>query len=219
MNETIEKTPRTTLRRLPDRGSYDREVIYSILDEAFICHLGFSSNGSPFVIPTAFGRIDDFLYVHGSAASRTLHALQGGLPVCVTVTLVDGLVLARSAFHHSINYRSVMLFGTARQVTETDEKMQAMYAISEHIIRGRWDEVRAPNAKELKATSVLAIPIEECSAKVRTGPPKDDECDYAVPAWAGVLPVHIVPGEPVADPHLSDGVPVPDYVRQYSRRR
>lgn len=216
--EGFAPTERTTLKRLPQRGSYDREVVYRILDEGLVCHVGFAVDGQPFVIPTAYGRVGDKLYIHGSAASRTLRDLSGGIPVCVTVTLVDGLVLARSAFHHSINYRSVVILGAATVVAAAEEKMTALKAFTEHVIPGRWDDVREPNEQELKGTSVLALPLAEVSAKVRTGPPKDDEEDMAIPVWAGELPLRITAGPPVDDPQLSAGVSPPAYVTLYSRQ-
>jgi nitroimidazol reductase NimA-like FMN-containing flavoprotein (pyridoxamine 5'-phosphate oxidase superfamily) len=217
--ENFAPTGRTTLRRLPQRGSYDREMVYRILDEGFICHVGFASGGGqPFVIPTAYGRVGDKLYLHGSAASRMARALAGGIPVCVTVTLVDGLVLARSAFHHSINYRSVVILGTATMVEVAEEKMVALRAFTEHVIPGRWDDVREPNEQELKATTVLALPLIEVSAKVRTGPPKDDEEDHAIPVWAGELPLRVLAATPVDDPELSKGIEPPEYVTRYSRQ-
>ena len=215
--ESFAPTERTALKRLPERASYDREVVYKILDEGFVCHVGFAIDGQPFVIPTAYGRVGDKLYIHGSAASRTLRASGGGIPVCVTVTLVDGLVLARSAFHHSINYRSVVILGAATMVEAAEEKLTALRAFTEHVIPGRWNEVREPNELELKGTSVLAVPLEEVSAKVRTGPPKDDEKDMAIPVWAGELPLRIMAGSPVDDPLLSAGFSPPAYVTQYSR--
>ena len=215
--EKFAPTERTTLKRLPQRGSYDREEVYRILDEGFVCHVGFAVNGQPFVIPTAYGRVGDKLYIHGSSASRTLRGLSGGIPVCVTVTLVDGLVLARSAFHHSINYRSVVILGAATMVEAAEEKMTALRAFTEHVIPGRWGDVREPNEQELKGTSVLALPLVEVSAKVRTGPPKDDEEDMAIPVWAGELPLGVKAGSPVDDPRLSAGFRPPAYVTNYSR--
>ncbi len=215
--ESYEPTDRTRLKRLPQRGSYDRDLVYQILDEGFVCHVGFNVDGQPFVIPTAYGRVGDKLYIHGSAASRMARVLAGGIPVCVTVTLLDGLVLARSAFHHSVNYRSVVILGTATLVEVAEEKMIALRAFTEHVIRGRWDEVREPNERELKGTSVLALPLIEVSAKVRTGPPKDDEEDHEIPVWAGELPLRITAGSPVDDPQLATGIRAPDYVTRYSR--
>lgn len=209
-------TPRTKLGRLPARGSYDRELIYSILDEGFICHVGFVAEGQPYVIPTGYGRRDDHIYFHGSAASRMLRNLSKGVPVCVTVTLVDALVLARSAFHHSINYRSVVILGTATQV-EGEEKFEALRVITDNIVHGRWAEVREPNEQEMKATSVLKVPITEASAKLRTGPPKDDEPDYDLPIWAGILPLVTRPADPIPDPDLRVQAPLPASVVRYSR--
>src|SRR5467141_5050855 len=181
-------TPRTRVVREPQRAVYDRDAVNQILDEAFLCHVGFVADGQPFVIPTSFGRDGDVLYIHGSAASRMLRNLDRGIPVCVTVTLLDGLVLARSVFNHSMNYRSVVILGTATLVDVPEEKLRALQVLTEHIIPQRWDNSRQPNDKELKATSVLRIPIVEYSAKVRTGPPIDDEPDYSFPTWAGIIP-------------------------------
>jgi nitroimidazol reductase NimA-like FMN-containing flavoprotein (pyridoxamine 5'-phosphate oxidase superfamily) len=192
--EDFSPTARTTLRRLPKRGSFERETVYGILDEGFVCHVGFVAGGQPFVIPTAYGRKGD---------------------VCVTVTLVDGLVLARSAFHHSINYRSVVVFGRARAVESEEEKTAALEAFTEHVMPGRWADVRWPTAQELAATTVLAIQLSEVSAKVRTGPPIDDEEDYQLPVWAGVLPLGVEPGAPEADPRLPAGTPLPAYIEQF----
>ena len=215
MNE-IPRTDRTTLRRLPKRGVYDREAIHAILDEALLCHLGFVVDGQPYVIPTIHVRIGETLYVHGSPASRTLKALEQSIEVCVAVTIVDGLVLARSAFHHSMNYRSVLVFGAAQVVAAAEDKLRVLHALSDHLIKGRWQEVRGPSPEELKATLVLALPVNEASAKVRTGPPVDDEEDYALPVWAGVLPLKLTPGRPAADPRLSPDTPLPSHVTGYS---
>ena len=212
-------TGRTQVMRLPKRGDYSEATIHSILDAGFLCHVGFVFDGQPFVIPTSYGRSGDTLFIHGSAASRMLRTLAGGIEVCVTVTLVDGLVLARSAFHHSINYRSVVLFGTATLVESAEEKTAALKAISEQIVPGRWDEVRWPTEQELKATKVLALPISEVSAKVRTGPPVDDEEDYALKVWAGVLPLRVHPETPLPDPRLnSESQDVPGYLLEYAKR-
>lgn len=211
-------TDRTKVKRLPDRGRYDRDTVYTILDEAFICHVGFVIDGQPYVIPTGFARIGDDLYIHGSSASRMLRNLAQGVDVCITMTLVDGLVLARSAFHHSINYRSVVVLGKATLVEDKEEKEKALEAFTEHIIPGRWPEIRWPNELELKATSVLKLPIEEASAKIRTGDPKDDEEDYAMDIWAGVLPLSLTPQKPIPDTRLPDKIPVPGHVAAYMRK-
>lgn len=209
---------RVRLRRKRERGSYERELIDAILDEALVAHVGIvDEDGQPFVIPTLHGRDGDVVYCHGSAASRTLRALAAGTPACLTVTLLDGLVLARSAMHHSANYRSVVLLGRARLVSDEEEKRAALRAIVEHIVPGRWADVRAPTVSELKATSVLALGIEEASAKVRTGGPVDDEEDYALDGWAGVIPLASRAGAPVADGRLRAGIGVPPYVSAYSR--
>jgi uncharacterized protein len=210
----MEATERSRLRRLPNRGSHESEVIHKILDEGFLAHVGFQVQGQPFVIPTLYGRDGDTLYLHGSAASRMLRELDTGLPACVTVTLVDGLVLARSAFNHSMNYRSVVAFGTAKKITDATEKTQALYAISEHVLKGRWKDVRGPTEQELKATTVLRFAIEEASAKVRQGPPLDDEEDYSLPVWAGVLPLKLTAQEPVVDSRMVEVVKEPEYVRK-----
>lgn len=219
MSENQMPTQRTRVVREPERGVYDRATAYRILDEGFICHVGFSVDGQPFVIPTSYGRKDATLYIHGSAASRMLRQMKGGIPVCVTVTLLDGLVLARSVFNHSMNYRSVVILGEATLVEDPDEKLVALRVLSEHIIPGRWDDARQPNERELKATSVLRVPIQEFSAKVRTGPPIDDEPDYSFPTWAGVVPLEMTIGAPIDDPRLERGRGVPEYVSGYSRIR
>jgi len=210
-------TERTQVKRLPKRGKYERETVFAILDAGFVCHVGFSMDGQPYVIPTNYGRSGDILYLHGSAASRMLRTLSEGVPVSVTVTHVDGLVLARSAFHHSVNYRSVVILGTARLVTDLAEKMEALRIFTEHVMKGRWDDVRQPTEQELKATSVLALPLEEVSAKVRTGGPIDDEEDYALPVWAGVLPLETSVKDPVPDPQRKRDQPIPPYLKNYSR--
>jgi hypothetical protein len=210
-------TGRVRVRRLPKRAAYDRATIHAILDEALVCHLGFVHADQPFVLPTLHARIGDLVYVHGSSASRMLGKLAEGVAVCITVTLIDGLVLARSAFHHSVNYRSVVLLGTARSVTDADEKLAALHAFTEQIVPGRWADIRPPTPQELKATSVLCLPLEEASAKVRTGPPVDDEEDYALHVWAGVLPLRLQALAPVADPQLTPGLCPPGYVTAYHR--
>jgi len=219
MSQPQTPTPRTRVIRESERGVYDRETAYRILDEGFLCHVGFVADGQPFVIPTSYGRKDDSLYIHGSAASRMLRQMKEGVPVCVTVTLLDGLVLARSIFNHSMNYRSVVVLGKATLVDDPEEKLAALIVLSEHIIPGRWADSRQPNERELKATSVLRLPIEEFSAKVRQGPAVDDEPDYAFPAWAGVVPIEMKVGTPIDDARLMEGQEVPAYARHYSRSK
>jgi nitroimidazol reductase NimA-like FMN-containing flavoprotein (pyridoxamine 5'-phosphate oxidase superfamily) len=199
-------TGRTEVKRLAKRGVYDKSQIHSILDEGFLCHVGFVAEGQPYVIPTGYARSGDRIYIHGSAASRMLRTLDQGVDVCVTVTLVDGFVLARSAFHHSMNYRSVVVLGKARLVTDPDEKLNALRSFTNHIVPGRWEEVRQPTEKELKATSVLSLALDEVSAKVRTGPPIDDEEDYALPVWAGVVPIRTQVEQPVPDARVIAGI-------------
>ena len=211
------QTERTTLKRLPKRGVYDRQLVYRILDEGFICHVGFAVEGQPFVIPTGYARVDEQLFIHGSQVSRMLRTLSSGIDVCVAVTLVDGLVLARSAFHHSINYRSVVMFGRATIVDDREAKLAALFAFSEQVIPGRWNDVRGPTEQELRATTVLALPLVEVSAKVRMGPPIDDEEDYALNVWAGVLPLKIEAGGPINDPRLPETIAPPSYTLKYSR--
>lgn len=210
------KSSRNTIKRSPKRGHYDRETVYQILDAGFICHVGFTIGEQPYVIPNAYGREGDTLYLHGAIGNRMLNQLEKGIPVCVTVTHTDGIVLARSVFHHSFNYRSAVVFGTARLVAE-EEKEAALLAITEQIMKGRWDEARTPTPEELKITKVLAVTIEEASAKIRTGPPKDDETDYELPIWAGVLPLQMVAGEPIPDPAMEASLSLPDSVRKSVR--
>ncbi|MGB8322679.1 MAG: pyridoxamine 5'-phosphate oxidase family protein [Candidatus Acidiferrum sp.] len=210
-------TERTQVKRLPKRGKYDEETVFQILDAGFVCHAGFSVDGQPYVIPTNYGRSDKTLYLHGSAASRMLRTLSEGIPICVTVTHVDGLVLARSAFHHSVNYRSVVILGTAQLVTDPAEKMEALRIFTDHVMKGRWDDVRQPTEQELKATTVLALPLEEVSAKVRAGGPVDDENDYNLLTWAGVLPLETTVKSPVPDARLPKNVPIPAYLKKYTR--
>jgi nitroimidazol reductase NimA-like FMN-containing flavoprotein (pyridoxamine 5'-phosphate oxidase superfamily) len=207
---------RTRVRREPQRGVYDREQIDAILDAGLVCHLGFVHDGHPFVIPTLYGRVGDEVYVHGSSASRMLRTLKDGVDACLTVSLVDGLVLARSIFNHSINYRSVVVLGRAAEVTEPEEQTQALEAFGERILPGRWAEVRPPTALELKATSILRMPLDEASAKVRAGPPKDNEDDYDFEVWAGVIPLALVAGDPEADPRLAFELPAPAVLARYS---
>jgi len=218
MSDAQMPTSRTRVVREAERGVYDRETVYRILDEGFLCHVGFVADGQPFVIPTSYGRKGAILYIHGSAASRMLRQASGGTPVCITVTLLDGLVLARSVFNHSMNYRSVVILGKAALVENPEEKLAALRALSEHILPGRWDDARQPNERELKATSVLRVPIEEFSAKVRTGPPIDDAEDYSFPTWAGVIPLEMKAGAPIPDPRVDPARAVPGYVPNYSRR-
>jgi uncharacterized protein len=218
MSETQMPSARTRVVREPMRAVYDRETVYGILDEGFLCHIGFIIDAQPYVIPTSYSRKGANLYVHGSAASRMLRHLDDGVPMCVTVTLLDGLVLARSVFNHSMNYRSVVILGKAVLVEDPAEKLEALRTLSEHIILGRWADARQPNEKELKVTSVLRVPIEEFSAKVRSGPPLDDEEDYSFPTWAGVVPLEMKAGEPIDDPRLDKQYEVPGYARSYSRK-
>lgn len=217
MATPLTPTARTTVRRLPKRGSHDRGVLNAILDEGLVCHVGFAVEGQPYVIPITYGRVGDVLYLHGSAASRMLKSMQGGIPVCVTVTLLDGLVLARSAFHHSMNYRSAVVLGTAEEVTDPRERRDALRAIVDHVVPGRWDEVRLPTENEMRATLVLRLAIAEASAKIRTGPPVDDDEDYSSPFWAGELPLRTTVLPPVPDPRLTAGIPVPAHVSAYRR--
>ncbi|MEZ5042208.1 MAG: pyridoxamine 5'-phosphate oxidase family protein [Saprospiraceae bacterium] len=212
--ENFPKTERNTVKRVPKRGHYDKATVYEILDAGFIAHVGFSIDGQPFVIPTAYGRNGDQIYLHGATTSRMIQHLQGGAPVCITVTFIDGIVLARSVFHHSVNYRSAVVFGTARLASE-EEKMKALEIVTEHIHKGRWAEARIPNAIELKATSVLVVDIEQGSAKIRTGPPSDDKEDYELPIWAGVIPMQTVYGSPEADPQLAAGIPLSPSVERF----
>jgi uncharacterized protein len=214
---SLSPSARTRVVREPQRAVYDREAVNQILDEAFLCHVGFVADGQPFVIPTSYGRDGDTLYIHGSAASRMLRNLDQGVPVCITVTLLDGLVLARSVFNHSMNYRSVVILGVATLVDDPAEKLAALRALSEHIIPGRWDDSRQPNEKELKATSVLRLAITEFSAKVRVGPAVDDEEDYSFPTWAGVIPLDVTVGAPIRDERCEQELPA--YLKNYSRAR
>jgi nitroimidazol reductase NimA-like FMN-containing flavoprotein (pyridoxamine 5'-phosphate oxidase superfamily) len=211
MRKVIGPSERSTVRRIPERGVYNREVIDRILDEAIVCQVGIIQVGQPVIIPMAYARLGDSIYVHGSKASRLLCALASGAPTCISVTLVDGLVLARSAFHHSMNYRSVVIFGSGRNVEDPAEKTQAFQALLERMVPGRWQKIRAPNEKELRQTLVVGISIEEASAKIRTGPPKDDEEDLDFPVWAGVLPLRLEPSAAIPDPHLRNGLPAPAY--------
>jgi uncharacterized protein len=215
--EISSPTERTRVVREPQRGVYDRETIYKILDEGMVCHVGFSVDEQPYVIPTLFARVGDAIYFHGSAASRMLRRVGEGINVCVTVTLTDGIVMARSIFNHSMNYRSVVALGKATPVDAPEEKVAALQAYSEKILPGRWNDARQPNEKELKATSVLRLPLTEASAKVRVGPPEDDAPDYALPVWAGVIPLRIVADAPIRDERCDPAIPVPSYAAHYRR--
>lgn len=211
--KNLTATRRTKVNRLPKRAAYDKDTIFKILDESFICHVGFKINGQAYIIPTAYGRKDDFIYIHGSKNSRMLKSFESGEDICVSVTLLDGIVLARSAFHHSINYRSVIIFGKPDEIKSQEEKSKALEIITEQIISGRWNDVRKPNEKELNATSVFSLRIDEASAKIRTGPPVDDKEDVNLNVWAGVLPLKIIAEEPVRNPDLRDDITLPDYIK------
>jgi nitroimidazol reductase NimA-like FMN-containing flavoprotein (pyridoxamine 5'-phosphate oxidase superfamily) len=211
-------TPRTTVRRLPERGRYERDESYAVRDAGFICHVGFCVDGQPYVIPTSYWRRDDYLYFHGSAASRMLRTVSGSVRVCLTVTHVDGLVLARSAFHHSINYRSAVILGDAELVSDAAEKSAALEDFVNYVLPGRWPEIRWPNEQEAKATSVLRVKIDEASVKMRSGDPKDDPEDLAMDVWAGVVPLRVVAGEPITAKDQKAGVAVPQYATGYNAR-
>jgi len=207
------KTERTRVRRISDRGHYDQDTIFSIIDEAMICHVGYIQNNNPVVIPTIHARLGNTLYIHGSGASRMLKVISNQNNICVTISLIDGIVLARSAFHHSMNYRSVVIFGSGRKINDPKEKLNALKAVSDHLIPERWDDVRPPNQKELDATTVIAISLEEASANIRTGPPSDDEDDYKLSVWAGVLPITLIKEELIPDPVLPDKIDIPNYLK------
>ena len=219
MSEKISVTEKNKIKRIPKRGVYERDTINKILDEAFICHVGFAVENQPFVIPTSFARIDDNLVIHGSAASRMMRSLSKEIDVCVTVTLIDGLVLARSAFHHSMNYRSVVVFGKAKIIEDEKEKYDALKAFTEHTVPNRWSEIRPPTKNELKGTTVLLLPINEASAKIRTGNPVDDAEDYDLDVWAGVIPLNLTTAAPIDDDRLKSGIAVPQNVLNYSRKK
>jgi nitroimidazol reductase NimA-like FMN-containing flavoprotein (pyridoxamine 5'-phosphate oxidase superfamily) len=217
MQDTFPVTDRTRLVREANRAVYDRDAIYKILDEGFVCHVGFVQEGQPFVIPTMYARIGDALYFHGSAASRMLRGIGAGLPVCITVTLTDGLVLARSVFNHSMNYRSVVVLGNATVMDEPAEKLRALQALTEKLIPGRWNDARQPNERELKVTNILRLPLNEVSAKVRTGGVEDDAEDYALQVWAGVIPLRLVADPPLRDERCDPAIPTPVYAANYKR--
>jgi len=217
MPHTFPVSNRTRVVREANRAVYDREAIYKILDEGFVCHVGFAAEGQPFVIPTMYARVGDAIYFHGSAASRMLRGLSAGLPVCITITLADGLVLARSVFNHSMNYRSVVALGQATLIDDPDEKLHALQALTEKLIPGRWNDARQPNERELKATSILKLPLTEVSAKVRTGAVEDDAEDYALPVWAGVIPLRLVADPPLRDDRCDPAIPTPAYASNYKR--
>ena len=218
MPEPVATSDRTRIVREPQRAVYDRELIYKILDEGFVCHVGFTADGQTFVIPTMYARVGDALYFHGSAASRMLRGVSTGLNVCITVTLADGLVLARSVFNHSMNYRSAVALGNASTVDEADEKLDALRAFTEKILPGRWNDARQPNEKELKATSILRLPLTEISAKVRTGGVEDDAEDYALPVWAGIVPLRLVADAPLRDERCDPALPTPAYAANFRSR-
>jgi nitroimidazol reductase NimA-like FMN-containing flavoprotein (pyridoxamine 5'-phosphate oxidase superfamily) len=217
VTESFAPTERTRVVREPHRGAYDRETIYKILDEGFVCHVGFAAAEQPFVIPTLYARVGDAIYFHGSAASRMLRGAASGVAVCVTVTLTDGFVLARSVFNHSMNYRSVVALGKATLVDAPAEKLEALRAFTEKVLPGRWEDARHPNEKELKATSILRLPLTEVSAKIRSGPVQDDEEDYALPVWAGIVPLHLQAESPIRDERCDPGIPTPAYAAKYRR--
>jgi nitroimidazol reductase NimA-like FMN-containing flavoprotein (pyridoxamine 5'-phosphate oxidase superfamily) len=217
LSESFSVTDRTRIVREPNRAVYDRDAIYKILDEAFTCHVGFAIEGQPFVIPTMFARLGDEIYFHGSAASRTLRGAAEGMAVCITVTLSDGLVLARSVFNHSMNYRSVVALGKATLIDDPEEKLKALRAFTEKLIPGRWADARQPNEKELKATSILKLALTEVSAKVRVGDVEDDAPDYELPVWAGVIPLRLVVDEPIRDSRCEESIPTPEYILRYRR--
>lgn len=212
-------TTRTRVVREPQRAVYDREIISAILNEGLVCHVGFVVDGQPYVIPTSYGRVGNNLYIHGSAASRMLMQLAASIPICVTVTLIDGLVIARSVFNHSMNYRSVVVLGTAELIEQPDEKLAALRSLSERLVPGRWEQSRQPNEQELKATSILRLPLTECSAKIRCGFPEDNPEDHALDVWAGVIPLNLVPAQPIPDPQLRPGIAAPDNVTNWRARR
>lgn len=219
MTDSFPQTKRNRVARLPKRGHYDRATIYPIVDAALVCHVGFVQDGQPFVLPTLHARDGDDMLLHGATTSRMLRYIQEGHPICLTMTLVDGIVLARSVFHHSINYRSAVLFGRGELIDDPAERLSAMERLTERIMPGRWADARPPSAQELKATTMIRVVVESGSAKVRTGPPGDDPEDLELPYWSGVLPLHEVAGDPQHDPTLQPGIGVPAYLQEYRRRR
>jgi nitroimidazol reductase NimA-like FMN-containing flavoprotein (pyridoxamine 5'-phosphate oxidase superfamily) len=218
MPEVFAKTARNKVKRLPERGHYDAATIYPIVDAALICHVGFALDGQPYVIPTLHARQGDSILLHGAKGSRLLRHIQDGGEVCITITLLDGIVLARSVFHHSINYRSAVLFGRGAVIANDEQRLQALEAFTERLIPGRWGDARPPSAIELKQTTIVAVPIQSASAKIRTGPPRDEEDDLDLPVWAGVLPLQQSAGAPIADPQLRPGVELPEYIRDFDVR-
>jgi nitroimidazol reductase NimA-like FMN-containing flavoprotein (pyridoxamine 5'-phosphate oxidase superfamily) len=216
---TFVVTPRNKVKRLAERGNYDKDTIYPIVDEAFICHVGFVQDGQPFVIPTIHARHEDTIFFHGAKASRLLKHIEAGNPLCVTITLLDGLVMARSVFHHSMNYRAAVLYGCGQVIKDQAEKLAALHIISEAVMPGRWDDARQPTRKELNATTVVAMPIESASAKTRSGPPGDDDEDYALPVWAGIVPIRQLIETPVNDPLLNKDIGLPDYIARFVNGR
>lgn len=217
--EELNKINRTKVNRVPKRAVYDKEIIYKILDETFVCQVAFKINEQVYIIPTAYGRKGDSIFIHGSNKSRMLNSIKSGEEICLSVTLIDGIVAARSIFHHSINYRSVIIFSKGKEIVDSIEKMNAVNIITEHIIPGRWDEARKPNKKELEITSVFEFKIDEASAKIRTGPPVDEKEDYDLNVWAGVIPIKTVTENPIKDEFLSENIPLPDSIKNYSRDR
>jgi uncharacterized protein len=218
MSQVFSKTTRNKVKRLPDRGYYDSSVIYPIIDEALICHVGFVQDNQPYIIPTLHARQGDRVLLHGAKGSRLLRHVGSGGDVCIAITLMDGIVLARSVFHHSINYRSVVIFGKGELIEGEEARLEAMESFTERLIPGRWQDARPPNPVELKQTTIVAVTIESASAKIRTGPPKDDEEDIGLPVWAGVLPLSQISGAPIADPSLKAGIEIPDYIHNFARK-
>ena len=214
----LKKTNRTKVNRTPKRAVYEKETIYKILDETFVCQIAFKIDGQVFIIPTAFGRKDDSIFIHGSNKSRMLNSIKSGEDICIGVTLIDGIVAARSIFHHSINYRSVIIFGKGKEIDEPEDKLKALKIITEHIIPGRWNDARKPNEKELEITSVFEFKIDEASAKIRTGPPVDEKEDYNLNVWAGIIPLKTIAESPIRDQEVRNGILLPDYIKDFSMR-